>query len=97
MSNIQLPENPRHFFPFSGALVITLVMGAGITVLDVLQPAEPVLSILAFIPGIISIAALSASGLSRTELYLRPAKVSLFGLAVLGAVTLLLLPILVFD
>ncbi len=69
-------------------------MGAGITVLDVLQPAEPVLSILAFIPGIISIAALSASGLSRTELYLRPAKVSLSGLAVLGAVTLLLLPIL---
>jgi len=69
-------------------------MAVGITILDVMQPNEPALSILAFIPGVISIVALSASGLSRAELYLRFAKASLPGLVVLAAITLLLLPIL---
>ena len=86
--------NQRLLLPPTAALVITLVMGIAITVLDVLQPTEPILSILAFAPGFISIAALSASGVSRSDLYLRLARVSLPGLAALLAVTLLLLPIL---
>ncbi len=94
MATIRSPQVSRHSFPFAAALAITLIMGVGITALDVLQPAEPVLSVLAFIPGMISIAALSASGLSRAGMYLRSAKASLPGLAVLAAVTLLLLPIL---
>lgn len=69
-------------------------MGIAITILDVLQPAEPILSILAFAPGLISIAALSASGLNRSDLYLRLAKTSLPGLVALLAAKLLLLPIL---
>jgi len=95
MATIQSSDmNPPFLLPFSGALVVTLIMGIGITVLDVFQPAEPALSILAFIPGAISIAALSPSGLRRAELYLHPAKASLSGLVVLAATTLLLLPIL---
>lgn len=86
----------RHrFLPFAGAFAITLLMGVCITVLDVLQPREPALSILAFIPGVTSIVALFASGMSRTELYLLPAKASVLGLVVLAATTLLLLPILI--
>lgn len=84
----------RFLLPPTTALAVTLLMGIAITVLDVLQPAEPTLSILAFLPGLISIAALSASGLNRSVLYLRVAKISLPGLAALLAATLLLLPIL---
>ena len=87
-------ENPRYLLPFAGALAITLIMGVGITVLDVFQPKEPVLSMLAFIPGVTSIVALSAAGLSRAELYLHPLKASRPGLVALAATTLLLLPIL---
>lgn len=94
MATIRSPQVSHHPFPFATALAITLIMGVGITALDALQPADPVLSILAFIPGAISIAVLSASGLSRADMYLRSAKASLPGLAVLAAVTLLLLPIL---
>ena len=95
MATIQSSDaNPPYLFSFAGALAVTLLMGVGITVLDVFQPAEPVLSILAFIPGGISIAALSASGLSRADLYLLPAKASRSGLVALAATTLLLLPIL---
>ena len=88
------PSAPRYLIPFVVALFITLIMGIAITVLDVLQPTEPILFILAFIPGIISIAALSASGLSRAELNLRFTCISLPGLLVLAAITVLLLPIL---
>jgi membrane protease YdiL (CAAX protease family) len=94
MTKIAPSAPPRYLIPFVVALFITLIMGIAITVLDVLQPTEPVFSILAFIPGIISIAVLSASGLSRAELNLRLAWASLPGLVALAATTLLLLPIL---
>jgi hypothetical protein len=94
MTTIAAYANRRYLIPFGAALFITLIMGIALTVLDVLQPAEPVLSILAFIPGIISIAALSASGLSRAEIYLRFTWISLPGSLVLVATTVLLLPIL---
>lgn len=92
MSTHPLPGKAR--LPFIAALVITLLMGLVITVLDVLQPAEPILSILAFLPGIISLLVLFASGLTRDELRLRFARLSRPGLLALGAVTVLLLPIL---
>lgn len=94
---MRMPTSPAHGrypLPFALALFITLVMGVAITVVDVLQPAEPILSILAFIPGVVSILALLAAGLSRGDLYLRFAKLSLPGSLALAAVTLLLLPIL---
>lgn len=94
MTTITPSANRRHLMPSVAALSITLIMGIALTVLDVLQPTEPVLSILALIPGIISIAALSASGLSRAELYLRLTWISLPGLLVLAAITGFLLPIL---
>lgn len=94
MTNSTSSPNQRSFLPFAVALVITLLMGIATTVLDVRQPAEPILSILAFIPGLVSIAALSASGLSRADLYLRFARLSRPGLLALAAVTVLMLPIL---
>jgi hypothetical protein len=94
MTTIAPSANRRYLLPFVVALFITLIMGIAITVLDVLQPKEPVFSILTFIPGIISIAALSASGLGRTELNLRFIWIFLPGLLVLAAITVLLLPIL---
>lgn len=95
MTAITPSTNRRFLLPPAAALFITLLMGIAITGLDMLQPVEPVLFLLAFAPGIISIAALSASGLSCDALNLRLARISLPGLAVLGATTLLLLPILV--
>ena len=88
------PKKPRHLLSFEGALVITLVMGIVITIVDFLQPEEPVLSMLAIIPGVISIVALSASGLSFAKLYLHLRWISLSGLFALAATTILLLPIL---
>lgn len=64
------------------------------TVLDVLQPTEPLLSLLAFIPGVISVVALRAAGLSNDQLYLQLAQISVPGLGALAATTILLLPIL---
>jgi membrane protease YdiL (CAAX protease family) len=94
MTTIVPTANPRYPLPFIIALILTLVMGIALTVLDVLQPSEPALSILAFIPGVISIVVLSAAGLSRVELNLRFKMISRPGLAGLAAVTVLMLPIL---
>ena len=94
MTTIAPSANRRYRIPFTVALFITLIMGIAITVLDVFQPTEPALSILAFAPGVISIASLSVSGLGRAELNLVLARASLSGLIVLAAITLLLLPIL---
>jgi membrane protease YdiL (CAAX protease family) len=69
-------------------------MGVLYTALDVLQPAEPVFALLAFAPGVISVLALRGAGLSRAELNVRPARISLPGLGALAATTILLLPIL---
>jgi hypothetical protein len=94
MTGIQSPQKPQHLFPFEVALVITLVMGMVITAIDVLQPAEPFLSILAFLPGVISITALLASGSSLADLNIRFRRILLPGLLALAATTILLLPIL---
>ena len=93
VKNQSRPQTQRHL-PFAVALVITLIMGLVITWIDVLQPAEPIFSILSFIPGLISITALLLSGMSRANLYLRLDKISRQGLLVLIVTTVLLLPIL---
>jgi hypothetical protein len=79
---------------FAVSITITLLMAVLYIVLDVLQPADPLLSLLAFLPGVISIMALRVAGLSNDQLYLRLARISLPGLGILAATTLLLLPIL---
>lgn len=85
---------PRSRIPFPLALAITLLMALFYTVLDTLQPSEPLQSLLAFIPGCISLLALVAAGLQRAALNLRLAAISWPGLAALVAATVLLLPIL---
>jgi membrane protease YdiL (CAAX protease family) len=64
------------------------------TVLDVLQLPEPRHSLLAFIPGAASLAALFAAGLNRDDCNLRLRRLSRPGLITLAVVTVLLLPIL---
>ena len=73
---------------------MTLLMAVLYTLIDVLQPPEPRYTLLAFLPGAISLVALRAAGLSRLELNLRLAPLSKAGLAALAATTLLMLPIL---
>ena len=80
--------------PFGTALAVTLAMAAVYTMLDVLELPEPVFALLAFIPGAISLIALRGAGLSRAELNLRLAWISLPSLAALTATSILLLPIL---
>ncbi len=80
--------------PFNTALAVTLAMAAVYTALDMLQLPESVFALLAFIPGAISLIALTTAGLSRAELNLRLAWISLPGLAALAATSILLLPIL---
>jgi membrane protease YdiL (CAAX protease family) len=94
MTTDQPSASTRPALPFIAALLITLVMGVGMTALDVWQPEEPRLSILAFLPGLVSIAALFASGSSWSDHYLRFGRLSRPGLLVLAATTILLLPIL---
>ena len=94
MSADQPSAARRPALPFTAALLITLGMGVGMTALDVWQPAEPRLSILAFLPGLVSIAVLLASGSSQSDLYLRFGKLSRPGLIALAVTTILLLPIL---
>ncbi len=95
-AGIPLPSSrvPQARFPFGAALVVTLLMGIAITVLDTLQPPEPALSILSFVPGIASLVALGAAGLTRTECNLRLRRLSLTGAGALAVTTLLMLPIL---
>jgi len=76
------------------SITVTFAMVILYIVLDILQPAEPLLSLLAFVPGVISIVALRAAGLSNDQLYLRPARISLAGLGGLAVTTVLLLPFL---
>lgn len=80
--------------PFPISLVVTLLMGVFYTWLDTLQPAEPVHSLLAFLPAGVSLLVLRASGVSVSALYLRFARISKPGLIVLCSTTALLLPIL---
>ncbi|CAG0957164.1 hypothetical protein ANAEL_00410 [Anaerolineales bacterium] len=94
MAEIQSPKKSHYVLPPKGALVATLIMGMVITAIDVLQPAEPILSMVAFIPGIVSVASLLASGLSFADLNIRFGRSSLPGFLALVATTALLLPIL---
>ena len=87
------PETRRHL-PFGVALVATLAMDLAITWIDVLQPPEPLLSILALLPGLISVTALLLSGMKPSDLYLRFGRLSRQGLLVLIGITVLLLPVL---
>jgi hypothetical protein len=94
MASIATSKASQARLPFAVSLAVTLSMAVVYTVLDVIQPAEPLLSLLAFIPGVISIIMLLAAGLTRNELNLRLARLSLPGLGALAAVIILLLPIL---
>ncbi len=87
-------QTTRPLVPFRLAITITLGMAVAYTLLGTLQPPEPVQSLLAFVPGGISLITLAAAGLSRSELNLRWATISRPGLYALGITTLLLLPIL---
>lgn len=88
------PSQTRLVLPFSLALAFTLLMGVAYTLLDIRQFAEPLQSVLAFLPGLLSLAALSGAGMSRLELKLRYGSLSRPGLLALAGVTILLLPIL---
>lgn len=94
MAPASLKAMPQNRVPFTAALIVTLAMGVAYTVLDTLQPPEPILSILAFIPGAISLITLFATGLSRVDANLRLARLSWPGAGVLAAVTIFMLPIL---
>jgi hypothetical protein len=93
MDTNQPPEacqNRRNIVP----VAIILLMGILYTVLDYIQPAEPWLSLLAFLPGVISFIILRLGGDSLLVLRLRFDKLSFTGLLTLGATSILLLPIL---
>jgi len=76
------------------AVIVTGAMAIAYTALDVWQPPEPALSLLAFLPGVIAVAALTFAGLSRDEIRLRVRPLSRAGAIALALATLLLLPIL---
>ncbi len=81
-------------FPFVPAFLLTLAMAVAYTTLDVIQPREPLQSVISFLPGAVSAASLLAAGLSRRDLKLRYAPLSRAGGLTLAVVTLLLVPIL---
>jgi len=97
MKTNSIEPNPQRSTRFLWpALGIILLMGVAYTWLDMLQPAEWITAILAFIPGIVSLLALRAYqrslGSSDTTLQYRP--LSLKGGLALAAATILMLPIL---
>ena len=73
---------------------IILVMGVFYTWIDLQQFPESTQSLLAFLPGGLSLAALFGSGATRKGLYLQLAPLSRSGGIALGITTILLLPIL---
>jgi len=76
------------------ALSIALVMALAYTVHDGVQIGEPLFSLASFLPGLLSIGALLAAGVSRDECGLAVRRLSRAGLVVLALTFLLLLPIL---
>jgi membrane protease YdiL (CAAX protease family) len=78
------------------AIAIVLLMGAAYTLLDVLQPSEPIYTILSFMPGLLSFTVIILGRLHPNviESYLIPRKLSLRGGIALVVVALCLLPIL---
>ncbi len=83
-----------HLVSFPVAIAVTLGMAVVYTAIDTLQFPEPLLSLVSFIPGGISVIALTAARLAHGDLNLKFAPLSRPGLAALAAATLLLLPIL---
>jgi len=83
-------------FPRWLATAIVLLMGAGYTLLDALQPSELIYTILSFIIGLLSftVIILARLHLDVTESYLIPRRLSLRGGIALVVVAVCLLPIL---
>jgi hypothetical protein len=79
---------------FSFALAITLAMAIVYTVHDTLQMREPFFSLVSFLPGVLSIGALLASGFTREACGLTVHPFSISGIAALALAFLLLVPIL---
>jgi len=75
-------------------VALTFAMAVVYTTLDVMQPREPVLSLLALAPGVVACASLLAAGVSPSDLRLRLAWPSFTGAAVLAGVTMLMVPVL---
>jgi hypothetical protein len=77
-------------------LILILMMGAGYTWLDMLQPPEYVTALLAFIPGVVSLLALRTwqRSAGTGENYLGFRRLSWQGGLALLAATVLMLPIL---
>ncbi len=77
-------------------IVIVLLMGAFYTFLDIRQLTEPLNSILSFVPGLLSFAAIIFTKMqpSISQSYLIPRKLSIHGSIALAVVIVCLLPIL---
>lgn len=67
------------------------------TALNTVYPGDALTSLLAFIPGVVGIAALLAAGLTLEECYLRAAPVSRGGIAAFAAMTALFIPSMLFT
>jgi hypothetical protein len=87
------PQAVRRW-PFAAAFVLAFATAVAYTALDVMQPCEPLQSVLALLLGTVACAGLFASGLSGADLRLRLAPLSIAGAGALAATTLLMLPIL---
>lgn len=87
-------KSKSSMLPFPFSLLVTLIMGIFYTWVDLRQFPEPAQSLLAFIPGLVSLGALFAAGLTRQKLNLKLASLSRAGAGALGITTVLLLPIL---
>lgn len=80
--------------PLTWALGLTGLMWLAYTLIESLLTAEPAHTALSLLPGLVSLAALTSAGLPEALRYARFGRLSSGGLAALGLVTLLLLPIL---
>ena len=80
--------------PPAGALLAVAVLFVLFTVLEFVQPGEPVYALLSLIIAACGVVSVRAAGLSWHEMRVRFAPLSLVGGALLAAATLLMLPIL---
>ena len=77
-----------------GALLAVAVLFVPFTLLEFVQPGEPVYALLSLIIAACGVISVRAAGLSWHEMRVRFAPLSLVGGALLAAATLLMLPIL---
>jgi hypothetical protein len=95
MKNELLLQNKR--ISITGlTLIVILLMGAGCTWLDLLQPPEYITAILAFVPGKVGLLALRAwqRSTGASEAYLKFRPLSFKGVLALVSATALMLPII---